>query len=111
MFLGLTALDKTNYIGFAGAGAVALEETRLTWTQLIRICEGGRVATEDGDIQADLGEVPFRQRQTERAMAHLVKAIQLDPGRKDPVVNRARAIVTDLDAIVKELRNAKKPKW
>jgi hypothetical protein len=37
----------------------------------------------------------------------MTPTFQLDPGHKDPGVNRARAIVTGLDAIVKEATKRK----
>jgi Flp pilus assembly protein TadD len=108
MFLGLTALDKTNYIGFAGAGAVALARKPPDLDAAYKnLSKAAELRPEDGDIQANLGEVLLRQGKLKEATAHLEKAFQLDPDRKDPGVNRARAIVTGLDAIVKEAQKRK----
>ena len=56
-------------------------------------------------VQANLGEVLLRQGKLEEAKKHLERAFQLDPGHNDPGANRARALVSGLDMIVKELQS------
>jgi tetratricopeptide (TPR) repeat protein len=109
MFRGAAALDTSNYLGFAGAGAVALArkpaDLEAAYTNLSKAAE---LKPDDATIQANLGEVLLRQGKLEEAKVPLEKAFSLDPDHKDAGVNRARALVTGLDVIVKEAvrRNA-----
>jgi tetratricopeptide (TPR) repeat protein len=108
MFKGVAASDTNAYYGFAGVGAVALAmkpaDLQTAFTYLTRAVE---LKPDDADIQANLGETLLRMGKLDEAKVHLEKAFQLDPGHKDPGVNRARAIVTGLDAIVKEATKRK----
>jgi|SRR5579863_5898769 tetratricopeptide (TPR) repeat protein len=108
LFRGAAALDTSNYMGFAGAGAVALArkpaDLDAAYTNLSKAAE---LKPDDATIQANLGETLLRQGKLEEAKAPLEKAFSLDPDRKDPGVNRARALVTTLDAIVKEAEKRK----
>ena len=103
-FRGVTALDRTSYLGYAGLGAVALAKRPPDLeTAYKSLSKAAELKPDDGTIQANLGEVLLRQGKVEEAKTHLEKAFQLDPGHKDPGVNRARAIVSGLDTIVKEV--------
>ena len=107
-FLGLTALDSNNFIGFAGAGAVALAKKPADLESAFKyLSRAAELKADDADIQANLGETLLRMGRLDEAKGHLEKAFQLDPERKDPGVNRARAIVIGLDAIVKEATKRK----
>jgi tetratricopeptide (TPR) repeat protein len=109
-FLGLTALDSNNFIGFAGAGAVALAKKPADLESAFKhLSRAAELKPEDADIQANLGETLLRMGKLDDAKVHLEKAFQLDPNRKDPGVNRARAIVTGLNAIVQEAIKRKEP--
>ena len=108
MFRGATAIDPTNYLGYAGAGAVALArkpaDLEAAYANLSKAAE---LKPDDASIQANLGEVLLRQGKVMEAKEHLEKAFQLDPERKDPGVNRARALVTGIDAVIKEAERRK----
>jgi Flp pilus assembly protein TadD len=103
-FLGVTSLDDKSYMGWAGLGAVALAkkppDLETAYNSLTKAAD---LKPDDGTIQANLGEVLLRQGKVEEAKTHLEKAFQLDPNHKDPGVNRARAIVSGLNTIVKEV--------
>ena len=103
MFRGVVALDGKSYLGYAGLGAIALAKRPADLdTALTNLTKAAELKPEDATVHANLGEVLLRQGKLEQAKAHLEKAFQLDPGHKDPSVNRARAIVSGLDLIVKE---------
>jgi tetratricopeptide (TPR) repeat protein len=108
MFRGAAALDPTNYLGYAGAGAVALArkpaDLETAYTNLSKAAE---LNGDDASIQANLGEVLLRQGKVLEAKEHLEKAFQLDPDHKDPGVNRARALVSGIDAVIKEAERRK----
>jgi tetratricopeptide (TPR) repeat protein len=103
MFRGAAALDANNYLGFAGAGAVALArkpaDLEGAYTNLSRAAE---LKADDASIQANLGETLLRQGKVLEA-----KAFSLDPDHKDPGVNRARALVSGIDAIIQEAQRRK----
>jgi len=103
MFKGVTASDTNAYYGFAGVGAVALAmkppDLETAFTYLNRAAE---LKPDDATIQANLGEVLLRQGKVEEAKTHLEQAFQLDPAQKDPGANRARAIISGLDVLLKE---------
>lgn len=105
LFRGISALDNESYFGYAGLGAVALAkkppDLATAYTNLAKAAD---LRPTDASVQANLGEVLLRQGKFAEAKAHLEKAFQLDPGHNDPGANRARAIVTGLDVIVKELQ-------
>jgi Flp pilus assembly protein TadD len=103
MFRGVAALDSKSYFGYAGLGAIALAKRPPDLeTALANLSKAAELKPEDATVHANLGEVLLRQGKLEQAKAHLEKAFQLDPGHKDPSVNRARAIVSGLDLVVKE---------
>jgi Tfp pilus assembly protein PilF len=108
MFRGAAAIDPTNYLGYAGAGAVALArkpaDLETAYTNLSKAAE---LKPDDASVQANLGEVLLRQGKVMEAKEHLEKAFQLDPERKDAGVNRARALVSGIDAVIKEAERRK----
>jgi Flp pilus assembly protein TadD len=103
MFRGVAALDTKSYFGYAGLGTIALAkrppDLETAFTNLSKAAE---LKPDDATIQANLGEVLLRQGKLEQAKSHLEKAFQLDPAHKDQGVNRARAVVSGLDMVVKE---------
>ena len=105
MFRGVMAFDNKSYLGYAGLGAVALAnkppDLDAAYTNLTKALE---LKPNDASVQANLGEVLLRQGKLEEAKKHLERAFQLDPGHNDPGANRARALVSGLDMIVKELQ-------
>jgi tetratricopeptide (TPR) repeat protein len=106
LFRGVTAFDSKSYLGYAGLGAVALAtkppNLDAAYTNLTKALE---LKPTDASVQANLGEVLLRQGKLEEAKKHLERAFQLDPGHNDPGANRARALVSGLDMIVKELQS------
>ena len=108
-FGGVTALDNRSYVGWAGLGAVELAKR----PQNLEAAHGylskaAELRPDDGTIQANLGEVLLRQGKLDEAKTHFEKAFQLDPKRKDPGVNRARALVAGLDVVVKRAEQRQK---
>ena len=103
LFRSVTALDKGSYLGYAGLGAVAMAsnppDLEAAHANLSRAAE---LKPDDATIQANLGEVLLRQGKIDEAKTHLEKAFQLDPERKDRGANRARALVSALDLVVKQ---------
>ncbi len=108
LFRGVAALDSTSYAGFAGLGAVALAQKPPDLaTAYTNLAKAADLRPDDGSIQANLGEVLLRQGKIDEAKTHLEKAFQLDPGQKDPGVNRARALVAGLDIVIQEAEKRK----
>lgn len=103
MFRGVAALDTKSYFGYAGLGAIALAKRPPDLdSALSNLSKAAELKPEDATIQANLGEVLLRQGKLDQAKSHLEKAFQLDPKHKEASVNRARAIVSGLDVVVKE---------
>jgi tetratricopeptide (TPR) repeat protein len=108
MFQGAAAIDPTNYLGYAGAGAVALARKPADLEAAFgNLSKAAELNPNDGSIQANLGEVLLRQGKILEAKEHLEKAFKLDPDRKDPGVNRARALVSGIDAVIQEAERRK----
>ncbi len=105
IFQGLIALDRRMYQGFAGMGAVALAEQKLEQAAewLMQAVERN---TNDPTVQANLGETLLRLGRFEPAAAAFERALQLDPEKKDPGANRARAIVAGMKVMIQELQKA-----
>jgi tetratricopeptide (TPR) repeat protein len=103
LFRSVTALDKGSYLGYAGLGAVAMASNPPDLdTAYANLSKAEELKPDDATIQANLGEVLLRQGKIDEAKAHLEKAFQLDPERKDRGANRARALVSALDLVVKQ---------
>jgi tetratricopeptide (TPR) repeat protein len=103
IFQGLIALDRRMYQGYAGMGALALAEQKLEQAAdwLMQAVERN---ANDPTVQANLGETLLRLGRFEPAAAAFEKTLQLDPERKDPGANRARAIVSGMKLIIQELQ-------
>ena len=61
---------------------------------------------KDPSVHTNLGEVFLRQKKFTEAASELQKAVDLDPEKRDPGANRARALLTALKALQDE---AEKP--
>jgi len=103
IFDGLIALNGQLYNGYAGKGAMALVEEKLDEARdwLTQAIERN---TDDPTVHANLGEALLRLGRFEEAAAAFEKTLRLDPQRKDPGANRARAILAGMQAKAKELK-------
>ena len=103
IFEGLTAIDSTNYMGYAGLGAVALaKEPPQLDAALANLQKAAEINPSDPSVHANLGEALLRQAKFQEAATEFDKALELDPQGKDPGANRARAILTGLEVMVTE---------
>src|SRR6516225_1798557 len=103
LFRGVTSLDSNAFYGYAGLGAIALARKPADLNAAYdNLSKAEELKPDDSTIQANLGEVLLRQGKIDEAKAHLEKAFQLDPERKDRGANRARALVSALDLVVKQ---------
>ena len=107
IFEGLIALDDRLYHGYAGLGAMALAEQKLdeaaTWLSQALERNGN-----DPTVHANLGETLLRLGRFESAASEFERALKLDPERKDPGANRARAILSGMRTVIDELQKQKK---
>ena len=94
MFNGLIAVDKNNFRGWAGMGAIALakdppalEEAEKFLTVAVQL------NPNDPSVHANLGEVFIHQEKFTEAASEFKKALELDPEKRDRGANRARAIL------------------
>lgn len=108
LFRFLQLVNPKSYYGHAGAGVVAMAQQP---PKLEEACEGLSRAAElepnDASVQASLGEVLLRQGKFEEAAPHFKKAVELDPQQKDPGALRARAVISGLACMAKEIKNIK----
>jgi Flp pilus assembly protein TadD len=102
MFTGLIAIDDTNYLGYAGMGALALAEEKLE-EAVDYLRKAAERNPTDPTVHANLGEALLRQAKFEEAAAEFTKALDLDPEEVDPGANRARAILDGMGILVEEL--------
>ncbi len=108
LFRGAATFNPKSYLGFAGAGAVALARKPADLDAAFEnLSKAAELNPNDATILANLGEVLLRQGKINEAKEPLEKAFSLDTDRKDPGVNRARALVATLDTIVKEAQRIK----
>ena len=105
IFQGLIAIDKSQYQGYAGMGALALAEKKLdeaaAWLSQALERNG-----KDPTVHANLGETLMRLGRFESASAEFEKAFKLDPSQKDPGANRARAILLGMKTTIEGLQQA-----
>jgi Tfp pilus assembly protein PilF len=104
MFKGLIVADNSFY-GWAGMGAIALckEPPELEKAQTF-LSIAVKLNPNDPSVHTNLGEVYLRQKNVEQATAEFQKALDLDPEKKDPGANRARAILNGLQTLATQAR-------
>ncbi|MGH9720746.1 MAG: tetratricopeptide repeat protein [Bryobacteraceae bacterium] len=101
LFRGLVAIQPNLYYGFAGLGAIALAEERFDEARLcLSLAEA--LEARDASVHANLGEVLLRQGKFDEAAAQFQRALDLDPGQRDPGANRARALLGGLALLMSE---------
>jgi tetratricopeptide (TPR) repeat protein len=101
IFDGLIALDNNIYYGYAGRGAMALVDEKLD--DAVRwLTRAAELNPSDPAIQANLGEALLRQGNFREAASVLQVALKLDPDKKNPSANRARAILLGMQNMVQE---------
>ncbi|MBI3410699.1 MAG: tetratricopeptide repeat protein [Planctomycetes bacterium] len=104
IFEGLTAIDPTNYAGYAGLGAVALAKQPPALDEAVDyLTQAAGINDTDPTVQANLGEALLRQGKFEEATKAFEKALALDPNEEDPGANRARAIIDGMELVVAEI--------
>ncbi|MBI1789381.1 MAG: tetratricopeptide repeat protein [Acidobacteria bacterium] len=104
IFEGLTAIDPTNYAGYAGLGAVALaKEPPALGDAVSHLTKASQMNASDPTVQANLGEALLRQGKFEDATKAFERALALDPNEEDPGANRARAIIDGMEVVVAEI--------
>jgi Tfp pilus assembly protein PilF len=102
MFKGLVIADNSFY-GYAGLGAIALNqdppnlEDANTYLSI-----AVELKPDDPSVHTNLGEVFLRSRKFKEAAEEFQKAIDLDPEKRDPAANRARAISAGLKTVAAE---------
>ena len=104
-FEGLTVIARESSYGYAGLGAIALaKEPPDLDGALQNLSIAVELSPESPTLHANLGEALLRKREFEQARVEFQKALDLDPEKKDPGANRARAIIEALKIAVAELR-------
>ncbi|MBI1786792.1 MAG: tetratricopeptide repeat protein [Acidobacteria bacterium] len=104
IFEGLTAIDPTNYTGYAGLGAVALAKDPPALDEAVsHLTMAAGINDSDPTVHANLGEALLRQGKFEEATQAFEKALALDPNEEDPGANRARAIIDGMELVVAEI--------
>src|SRR5262245_7582900 len=101
IFDGLLVVARESYYGYAGLGAVALvkdppdlDGAIANLTMAIELCP------DSPTLHANLGEALLRNRQLSESAEEFRKAIEMDPDKKDPGANRARAIIEGLSVAI-----------
>jgi tetratricopeptide (TPR) repeat protein len=84
------------YLGYSGLGTVALHERNLQ-EAVEHLSKALELTNRDASVLARLGEAKLRLGLAKEAAALFHSADQLDPVRKNPVVNRARAMLAALE--------------
>ncbi|MBI1754592.1 MAG: tetratricopeptide repeat protein [Acidobacteria bacterium] len=104
IFEGLTAIDPTNYAGYAGLGAVALAKEPPALDEAVtHLTKAAGINATDPTVQANLGEALLRQAKFKEATQAFEKALALDPNEEDAGANRARAIIDGMEVVVAEI--------
>jgi tetratricopeptide (TPR) repeat protein len=109
MYKGLVTAEDSVYsfYGYAGLGVIALNQDP---PRLEDACTHLTKATDlnpkDTSVHTNLGEVFLRQKKFTEAASELQKAVDLDPGKRDPGANRARALLVALNALQDEAEKA-----
>lgn len=103
IFEGLTALDSTQYYGYAGLGAIDLASNNLAEAET-NLRAAAERNPKDPTVLANLGETLLRQSKAEEAAGFFKQALELDPNGQDPGANRARAILQGMQLVIEELK-------
>jgi tetratricopeptide (TPR) repeat protein len=104
MFEGLIATTGT-YYGYAGMGAIALAQEPPQLDEAYAwLSKAAELNPNDPSVHANLGEVLLRQAKFDAAAAEFHKSLALDPEKRDPGANRARALISALLIVTGELR-------
>jgi tetratricopeptide (TPR) repeat protein len=105
VFEGLTAVEPGSAYGFAGLGAIALaKEPADLDAAITNLRRAAELDSKNATIHANLGEALLRKAQLQEAAAEFKKAMDLDPEKKDPGANRARAIISGLRVATEEYK-------
>jgi len=102
MFDGLITFDASNYLGYAGRGAIALYQEKLD-DAVAYLSKAAELNPTDSSVHANLGETYLRLAKFDDATAAFAKALELDPEETDPGANRARAILDGMEIVINEL--------
>ena len=95
-FDALTQLTPKLCIGWAGLGVVALKQNKLD-EALQYLTKAIELRSNDPAICTNLGETMLRLGQPDQATVLLRCAVQLDPGGRNSIVNRARAMLAGIE--------------
>lgn len=105
IFEGLLVVARESYYGYAGLGAIALvkdppdlDGALANLTMAVELCP------DSPTLHANLGEALLRNNQLAESAEEFRKAIEMDPEKKDPGANRARAIIEGLSVALGELK-------
>jgi tetratricopeptide (TPR) repeat protein len=105
IFRSLTAVNTKSPYGYAGLGAIALAKRPKDLNAAYEnISKAASLAPRDATIQSNLGEVLLRQGKFDEAGQQFKKALELDPDGRDPGANRARALLSGLNAVASEVQ-------
>jgi len=78
IFEGLTAIDSTNYMGYAGLGAVALaKEPPQLDAALANLQKAAEINPSDPSVHANLGEALLRQPNSRRRRRSSIRLLNL----------------------------------
>lgn len=109
IFNGLIALDTKVYYGYAGLGALALAEEKLE-DSVRWLTRASELNTADPAVHANLGEALLRLGKFKEAAEQFQLSLQNDPKGTDPGANRARSILTGMQAVIQEFQHAQAAK-
>jgi Flp pilus assembly protein TadD len=96
VFTALTTLAPSAYQGFAGLGALELKQSK-TKDAFMALRKAVELKASDPAVYANLGEVILRMGKPKEAAALLGGAIALDPNKRHPAANRARAMLAGIE--------------
>ena len=92
VFSALTSLAPSSPLGHAGLGVLALKQARYK-DALQSLTQAVQLQSADLAVYTNLGEVILRMGNATQAKVVLKCAVDLDPSKRDPAGNRARALL------------------
>ena len=105
IFEGLLVVARESYYGYAGLGAISLVKDPPDLDGAVaNLTMAVELNPDSPTLHANLGEALLRLRRLPESAAEFRKAIEMDPEKKDPGANRARAIIEGITITVAELK-------
>jgi Flp pilus assembly protein TadD len=107
VFSALVALAPDNYTGYAGLGSLLLQQRKVK-EAFPPLLKAATLNSNDPNVCTNLGEVLLRVNKLEEAKVLLKSVADMDPEKRHPACNRARALLEAIEDLDRDRKEAPK---